>query len=492
MKAFCAKNCLAGGNPCFWLNLAKQGKFKEAWLEIMKLNPLPTVTGKVCPHPCEDACKRVLLDEPISISTLERYLGLVAIANNWRPTVLAAKAKPFYVAVVGSGPAGLSCAYQLAIRGYSVGLFESLPVLGGMLRVGIPDFRLPRSFLDHEIDNIIWCGIGVHQNMTVDSRLFEYILHNYNAVFFATGLQKSRKLNIPGEEDNPNVLYGLDFLKSVNLGKDVNLGKEVMVIGGGNTAIDVARTAQRLGSRVSIFYRRTKSEMPAIESEILQAEKEGIEIIELVVPVGICWKTIAFQKTKMGELDESGRRKFMPVEGSDFGGVFDNLIIAAGEEKDASLSFVENNERLNIFTVGDSGTVAEAIKLGREAAGKIIQALEPENQENRLILPEDSDFYLTPKNKVDISSLVSVEEEAKRCLGCGFETENLAKVSIDKERCKGCGLCCEVCPYSVLELASSFNKQGYLPAISKNPTKCRGCTWCTLICPDVAIEIRRC
>lgn len=494
MKSFCAEKCLAGGNPCFWLNLAKQGRFKEAWMEIVKYNPLPAITGKVCPHPCEDVCKRTLLDEPISINALEGYLGELALAKGWRLPIFGDEVKNFSVAVVGSGPAGLSCAYQLARQRYQVGIFEQFSVLGGMLRAGIPEFRLPRDILGKEIDNILEMGVGVAvSGLAVDAELLRYIRYAYDAVFFATGLQEPKKLRIPGET-SPMVHYGLDFLKAVNLGKPPTLGRKVIVIGGGNTAIDVARTVKRLGSQVAIFYRRTKAEMPAIPSEVAAAQAEGIEIRELVAPVKIYWQGLECLKMRLGEPDETSRRKPIPINDSNFQEECDEIIIAAGEEKEKPFALYQDGELEEdgkVFIVPDAGTVAEAVKAGREAAEKIIKTFEPETN-NAHVLPEKADFYSVPQNRIAVTSLKKMKKEALRCLGCGFEVEGLAEVAIDKERCKGCGLCRDVCPYRVLELGNNFNKQGYLPAISKNPSKCRGCSWCALICPDAAIEVRRC
>lgn len=490
MKAFCAEKCLAGGNPCLWLNLVKQGKFKEAWLEIVKHNPLPAVTGRVCPHPCEDACKRVLLDEPISINALEGYLGELALANGWRLPVFGDKIKPFSVAIVGSGPAGLSCAYQLARQKYQVSIFEQLPVLGGMLRAGIPEFRLPRDILEEEINNILCTGIGVPlKGAAVDAKLLKYLKYGYDAVFFAVGLQKSKRLYIPGEM-SPMTHYGLDFLKAVNLGRPPTLGKKVIVIGGGNTAIDVARTAIRLGSQAAIFYRRTKTEMPAVVSEIAAAEAEGIEIRELVAPVKIYWKGLECLKMVLGDPDETGRRKPISIKDSNFQEECDDIIIAVGEEKEKPFTLYRDGqleENGKIFIVSDAGTVAGAIKAGREAAERIMKTLEPEIQDCP-IFPD----YAVQQNRVSIDCPALAEKEALRCFGCGFEAAGIAEVLIDKERCKGCKLCCEVCPYRALEIGSDFNKQGYLPAIFKSPSKCRGCCFCALICPDAALEVRRC
>lgn len=480
MKAHCSMACLAGGDPCFWLNLAKQKKFKEAWLEIVEMNPLPAVIGKVCPHPCEDACKRVLLDEPISINALEGYLGEMALENGWNLQILANETKPFKVAVVGSGPAGLSCAYQLVRRGYQVDICERSHVLGGMLSTGIPDFRLPKPFLEKEIDNIISLGVGVFKGFSVDENfLSEYLVSKYNAVFLAAGLQKPKRLNIPGE-DFPEVIRGLDFMREVNLGGNVSLGKKVLVIGGGNTAIDVARTARKLGSQVAIFSLESEELMPAFDTEIAHAKSEGIELRGMVMPFRIL-RSLGKQLAEFRKVEIKGANQFSPILGTNFQEEFDTLIVAIGEEKEASFA----KGYREIFTVDDISSVAGAIKAGREAAEKIVFRLESKNQNNIFIPSSNPDFYLTPQNRI------ALDEEAGRCLGCGFEIEGLTEVLVDEDRCKGCALCVDACPYQILEMANRFNSQSYEPAAAKEPKKCRGCDWCDLVCPDAAITIKR-
>lgn len=450
----CKNACPLENEIPSWMLLLKQGKTREAWEKLIEKNPLPAVTGRVCPAFCERDCNRKEFDESISIRELEKFLGDQALKNDWHLPVPDNKEKHLSVAVVGSGPAGLSCTYQLARRGYRVNIFEQLPVLGGMMMVGIPDFRLPKDILGREIDNIVNLGMGVHKGVAINKKFLRYLEYAYDAVFLATGLQKSRKLNIPGEENNPNVLYGLDFLKDVNLGKKIILGQRVAVIGGGNTALDVARTAKRLGSEVSIFYRRSKAEMPAIASEIKEAETEGIKIQELVMPLRIFWKLVAFQETKLGEPDETGRKKFVPVEGSNFLEEFDKLIIAAGEEKDASF----DGDPKKVFVVEDAGTIAQAIKLGRLAAESIYG--HAEKQLKVVSFKDINTAYFEQKKRS-----LSIIKEAERCFSCGIcdlcgncwkfcphmsVLEEKGELMINYDYCKGCGICFQECPKSVI------------------------------------------
>lgn len=262
----------------------------------------------------------------------------------------------------------------------------------------------------------------------------------------------------------------MDFLESVNLGPKITLGKKVIIIGGGNTAIDVARTVKKLGSEAVIFYRRTKAEMPAIKEEVAKAQAEGIEIKERVVPLKV--------------LD--GLTLEFKTECATFQTLADNMIVAIGEEKEE----LPGAEDGRIFIAKDSGTVAGAIRAGREAAERIVKISVSPNSKIRPAV-NDLEFYRTPQERIAVLSPDSAGKEAKRCLGCGFETEGLAEVSINQDRCKGCGLCVWTCPYQVLELADNFNIHGYQPAFARNPEKCRGCAWCALICPDAAVEIAK-
>ena len=461
-----------------WLSLVRDEKFQEAWEAILEKNPFPAVQGRVCPHFCENNCNRKDLDEPVAIHVLERFLGDEALRKKWSLPVRKVEPKASKIAIIGSGPAGLSCAYQLARKGYKVTIFEELPVIGGMLNVGIPDYRLPKTVLTQEIENIIVpLGIEVEKNVKVDDSVLNEISQKFDAIFIAVGAQKSVKLNIEGE-DAKGVISGLDFLKKINLGQPLEVGKEVIVIGGGNTAIDAAHSALRLGAKVTIFYRRSKKEMPAIEDEVKAAEEAGVEIQTLAAPVKIITQNsrvtgLECIKMTLGEKDESGRARPIPIKNSNFSVQTDMVIAALGEE--SRLDFrgaFKNNQK--IFNGEVVGTVADAIKSGGKAAKQILfylteaKRISPEKKEQ----PKTIEFkdlnlhYLEPQTRQSvIADPQSAVKEAERCFSCGLCTvcgncwlfcpdssvvEADGKYQINYDYCKGCGVCAEECPGGVI------------------------------------------
>ncbi|MBU0517800.1 FAD-dependent oxidoreductase, partial [bacterium] len=277
------------------LNLAeKHGRtreesYKDAWDIVTNNNPYPAVCGRVCPHPCESACNRKELEGSVGINNIERFIGDIALDQSY---TFPAPAEKFdeKIAVIGAGPAGMSCAYQLAKLGYPVTVFEAFPKAGGMLRYGIPAYRLPREILDKETDRILEMGVELKLNTAVGKDIpYEDLQKEYKVIFVGIGAHQGKKLGLDGE-DAENIWTGTEFLNKFNSGISLDLGDHVVVIGGGDTAIDAARVSRRLGAEVTILYRRTREEMPAIDPEIDGALEEGIKIHYLAAPLQITKK----------------------------------------------------------------------------------------------------------------------------------------------------------------------------------------------------------
>jgi NADH-quinone oxidoreductase subunit F len=325
--------------PCY-VGLIAQKKYEEAIKIVRAKNPLPAVCGRVCTHPCEAKCKAGMGGgHAINIKALKRFLADYEmehkISVDMRPKAKNGKR----VAIIGAGPAGLSCGYYLGLEGYEVVIFEALPAAGGMLAAGIPKYRLPRDILDYEIDIIKKAGVEIRTNTRVGTDIsFDDIGKEYDAVFITVGAHSGLKLGIEGE-DVDGVIDGVDFLRKVNTGDEIAVGQKVVVIGGGNAAIDAARTAKRLGKDVRIFYRRTKKEMPAIAEEVEEAIAEGIKIQYLVAPIRAIAEngklgSVEFVKMKLGDFDKSGRPRPVPMEGTEFTMPVDTLVCAISQQPD--------------------------------------------------------------------------------------------------------------------------------------------------------------
>jgi len=340
-KAACKEACPIHMNVLGYVSLIKEGKFKEAYEVIRRTNPLPAICGRVCYAPCQEACNRGQLDESIAIRELKRFAADYELKMGEVKGVPIEITKEEKVAIVGSGPAGLACAYDLVRQGYPVTIFESAPEAGGLLRYGIPEYRLPKKMLSSDISYIQDLGVEIKTNTPVE-KLDEIFNQGYKAIFLATGAGVSQKMGIPGE-DSPGVFHALDFLRQVNFGVKVSLGSKVAIIGGGNAAVDAARIARRLGvDEVTVVYRRSRAEMPAIPSEIEEMEREGVKIQFLAAPVKVLSEAnrvtgIRCIRMEMGAADASGRRRPMPVEGSEFTIDVDNVIIAIGQGVDKAV-----------------------------------------------------------------------------------------------------------------------------------------------------------
>jgi NADH-quinone oxidoreductase subunit F len=364
--------------PCY-IGLIAQGKFKQAIEIVRRENPLPSICGRVCTASCETKCRAGEGDgQAISIRMLKRFL-----ADYEREKGLDVIPKPKQkreerIAIIGSGPAGLTCAYYLALEGYGVTIFESLPAVGGMLAVGIPDYRLPKDILNWEIENIRKLGVEFKTNTTVGKDIqIAYLQKEYKAIFIATGAHKGLRMKIEGE-DLPQVIDAVDFLRALNLGEEIEIGQRVAVIGGGDAAIDAARVAKRLCKDVKILYRRTRHEMPAAKEEIDGAIEEGIEIQFLVTPIRVLsengqLKGIKCIRMELGEVDSSGRRRPVPIEGSEFTMEIDTLMPAIGQRPD--LSVVAADGRLKTTKADTIQVDSETLYAGAEgifAGGDVV------------------------------------------------------------------------------------------------------------------------
>lgn len=457
-----------------YLTLITQGKFKEALEIVRKDNPFPSICGRVCTTPCEKNCASGEGEgEPLAIKELKRFLADYELKEGIKQKIQSKKKYPEKVAIIGSGPSGLSCAYYLANYGYEVTIFETLPVIGGMMAVGIPEYRLPRKILNLEIEAIKNLGVNILTNKKIDN--LDEIQKKYKAIFIATGAHKSIKLGVAGEEKE-GALDAIEFLRDVNLGKKVKLGENLGVIGGGNAAIDAARVSKRLGCKnVTILYRRTKAEMPADYREVEAAIEEGINIQFLVAPTSVIstngkLEGVRCIKMKLGDIDRSGRRRPIPIEGSEFDIKLDNLISAIGQEPDLSYlngKIKTNGEKTisvdketlqtnvpNVFAGGDvvSGpaTVTQAIAHGKIAAESIHKYLRgislerkydviktsvsiepiklPEEEIEELKRPEmpsiEIEKRITGFDEVELGYSVDMAmNEAKRCLRCDWQKE---------------------------------------------------------------------
>ncbi|MCL6558928.1 MAG: NADH-quinone oxidoreductase subunit NuoF, partial [Firmicutes bacterium] len=335
----CQNACPAGVEVPLYISAIRQKDYSRAVEIIRENNPFPAICGRVCNHPCESKCRRSQIDDPVAIRALKRFAADWYFQNEteWPPPF--PKTKSAKVAIIGAGPTGLTCAYFLARLGYPVTVFEALSVGGGMLSVAIPDFRLPKEVIQREIAYIVSRGVEIRYNSPIGQQfsLDDIFQAGYQAIFIAAGTQKSQRIGIPGEEEGvAGLLYGLSFLRDVKLGKPVRVGKKVAVIGGGNTALDAARTALRLGAEeVDLFYRRSREEMQVTEVEYREAVEEGVQINFLVSPTRIVRdgqkvKGLECIRTELGEVDETGRRQPFPRPGTEFFVEADTVIPAVG------------------------------------------------------------------------------------------------------------------------------------------------------------------
>jgi heterodisulfide reductase subunit A len=494
----CQNACPAGNNIAVTLSKIREGDFRKAWEVLSETTPFPQVCGRVCPHPCETYCSRGEFDEAISIRDIENFLGEEAIKGKWsfhKPH----QTKEKKVAVIGSGPAGLSCAYQLARLGYPVAVYEATSRAGGLLRWGIPEYRLPREILDNEIDGLLEFGIEIRTNSSVNDPA-DLLKQGYSALFAAIGAGQSQTTGNLLDEKTKGVWHALDFLKQVNSGTKVNPGARVVVIGGGNAAIDSARVSLHLGAKdVTVVYRRSRHEMPAIASEVDEAGTDGVQFVFLAGPRKIVAanglvKGLSCVRMELGKPDAGGRRSPIPVEGSEFTIDADDIILAIGQTVDKSgfagqLSFnrqgtisvdpaTSQTNVQGIFAGGDAvngpATVADAIGSGRRAALAIDgylsgRPLNAASKPTQVVKYEDLnlDYFKHAARQSQIQDAILAGREADRCFSCGVCSrcdncliycpdiainKNHSSYQINYDYCKGCGICSQECPCNYISM----------------------------------------
>ncbi len=476
----CAQTCPAEINIPLYISQLREGKYKEAVQTIRLRNPLPLACGRVCPHPCETECRRGIEDEPVSINQLKRFVSDYEMNSGSRIPITCAPDTGKKIAVIGGGPSGISCAFFLRRIGHQVDIFEAMPKLGGMLRYGIPEYRLPKKVLDWEIQGILDLGIKsfCHVKFGVDFGLGSLMAAGYSAVFLGVGAWEDFSLGIEGENLD-GCFTGINFLQRISGGEKIKLGRTAAVVGGGNTAVDCARTLLRLGlDKVYMVYRRTRKEMLANEVEIEASEHEGIDFVFLAAPTRVVGDDqnkvthLEYLKMQLGEPDKSGRRRPEPVEGTETLLAVDMVISAIGQSPDASFKKQDPHHRIKeleltkwntidhhpathqasipyIFTAGDAATgpslVVEAIGGGRRAArsidlflkGKPVEPVKDSLQKKRIhesIFTKVDGIQKAPRAKMPelhvndrLDSFVEVDlvlpevdaqKEAARCLNC--------------------------------------------------------------------------
>lgn len=525
----CSLNCPAHTDCQKYVKEIAEGDNEAAVRTIKEVISLPASIGRVCPHPCETACRRQYVEEPISIAYLKAFAADEVLKSGKHVLPEIKKPSGKSVGIIGGGPAGLSAAYKLAQEGHKVTIYDKMPKMGGMLRYGIPEYRLPKAVLDAEIEEIKSLGVEMINGCTLgkDITLSE-IREKHDAVLVANGAWKSSSIRCPGE-DLDGVFGGIDFLRAASLGENPEIGKKTAIVGGGNTAMDACRTAVRLGAEeVSIIYRRTRDEMPAEDVEIEEAMEEGVIFRFLTNPAEIIGengkvKAVKLQVMKLGEPDEKGRRSPVPVEGEFITLELDSIIIAAGQKND-SFGFEElettkrgtilADERTyrtslpGVFAAGDTTNdgASIAIKAIAEAneAAKFIDAYldgieipykKPVISEKEITEDMFTEYEKYPRIKMpqrapedrrndftEINLGFSPEDaiaEAKRCLSCGCHDYGNCKLI------KYADAYCTDCNKYKGEYHTSF-KETKLEVISRDQGKCLLCGLCVRACEDIA------
>jgi formate dehydrogenase beta subunit len=519
----CQEACPVGTNCRGYLNLAAEGRFEEGYLLAREPNPVAAMCSYVCSAPCERACRRGDIDRPLAIRAMKRFLVEWHEASGIPDVMPAITPREERVAVIGAGPAGLAVARELAVKGYQVTVYDSLPYGGGTLLMGVPAFRLPREAIEMDVRLVERLGVTFVFDTTIGVDLsFEDLQRDYDAIAISAGAMNPVYLDIPGA-DLDGVLYGVDFMKRANLGQEVEVGQHVVVVGGGYTAMDCARTSLRFGAEhVTIAYRRTRSELVVDEEELGETELEGVHMDFLVSPIELLGdedgklKQIRFIRNKLGEPDASGRRSPIPIPGSEFALPCDTIIPAVSQAADLSFLPVESSFEVNrgrikvdpatyatnvrgVFACGDfvtgPTTMIESAGHGKKAAYAIDRYLDGRTDVTvtpnvkitsswRHDMPELYDVL--PRQHIPMAALparmpstdpavnfttpvelgydaTAAIAESTRCLMCNYN------IWFDPFRCVLCGACADVCPEGVIHMVdvNQLKTEGLLPEIEE-------------------------
>lgn len=518
----CQEGCPVGTNCRGYLNLAAEGRFEEGYILSREPNPVAAMCAYVCSAPCERACRRGDIDRPLAIRAMKRFLVEWHAASGIPDVMPDITPRPERVAVIGAGPAGLSVARELAVKGYQVTVYDALPYGGGTMLIGVPAFRLPREAIEMDVRLVERLGVRFVYNTTVGVDVaFEDLQAEYDAIAICAGAMNPVVLDVPGA-DLEGVEYGVDFMRKANLGEPLTVGRDVVVIGGGYTAMDCSRTSLRYGAeRVSIVYRRTRSELVVDEEELGETEREGVRMEFLASPLEIIGengrvKAVRFIRNKLGEPDASGRRSPIPIPGSEFVIPADTVIPAVGQAADLSFLPAETNFEIGrgrirvdpatyatnvrgVFACGDfvtgPTTLIEAAGHGKKCAYAIDRYLS--GQTDVTVTPhvkvtsswrhEMPEFYdVLPRQHVPMAPVAErfpstepavnfttpVERgytttqavaEATRCLMCNYN------IWFDPFRCVLCGACADVCPEGVIHMVdiNQLKSEGYLPELEE-------------------------
>jgi len=522
----CSLRCPAGNDVVGFVTLAAEGRFEDAWKVLARTTPFPGTCGRVCPHPCESECNRGEMGGAINIHIIERFL-----ADRFRENPPALDKAPMThkrIAVIGSGPAGFSAAYQLALQGHGVTVFEEHSKPGGMLRLGIPDYRLPQDVLDAEIKRITDLGVDIVTDTRIGREIsFDQLMDKFDAVFAAVGFTNSRALGAKNDTGD-GIVPGIEVLRDMALGRSHSVGQRAIVVGGGNTAMDVARSLLREGRDVSVMYRRTRYEMPAIAEEIDELFEEGINIDFLATPVEVLRDNgkltgVKCIRMQLGKPDDSGRRRPEPIEGSEFVVEVDTIITAIGESTDLSFLPDEIQAKTSwnipadelgrtfeekLFAGGDAadgaGTVTAAIGYGRRAALAIHAYLMngelPENaavspslrdQTTKVIRFEDlntayfKDLKRSEPESLPVKERINTFDEVRS----GFGEAELLK---ETRRCFSCGTCpaCDNCYIFCPDAAITPIKNDPKILYIVDYEYCKGCGLCAAECPRDCIIMK--